>query len=228
MPSTFRVVAACAVAVASAVFVAPTASAESTSPLTYPQLAADPTIQATNTAVSRLTAVDFTLAGQQRDVSGALLVDERISHRNSTYRTWIAKGGRSYVIVSDARQSCTRLVTRKSPDTYRADLKARWQCRKGPDPLTAGEVAAVTPLGLAQVIDTTSVGSARFVPTAISDGVQVTVAAAGGAPVASYSVTGSPTGRFTVALNQGSVQTASFTLTPGAADRVPVIKHLKR
>ena len=229
-PST--IVAGLAVA-ALAVVAVPTAHAANGTPLTYAQLATDPAMVASQAAVTNVMAGDFTLAGRQTDPdSGRVVTDERISHRGSSYRTWIKQGRMTQVTITDGTKSCSRRVTRALPDTYAADLKATWTCRKGSDPLTAGEIAAATPLGMAQVIDASTGGQARFVPTAVAPaGVRVTIAKPDGTPVGYYTVAGQAGGPFTVAVFRGTAataaQTARFKTTAGAKDKIAALGSLR-
>jgi hypothetical protein len=201
--------------------------------MTVDQLAADPSVQAANTAIEAVKAGDFTIAGQQFSLAGKVVVDERISHRGALYRTWIKRGSSATVTITDGRKSCVRPVTKKTPNTYAGDLRSRWLCRNGADRVTTTEVAAVTPLGMAQVISDASKGLASFVPSAIdATGVSIVVTVPDGTPVASFQQTGPVGGPFQMTIAQGVGPTAkptgSFTTSAGAVDRIPALSKLKR
>lgn len=232
MKRTARLLAAATITLTCVI--GPTASAADSTPLTYDQLLVDPAFQATNGAVVSLMAGDFTMAGKQTNASGKVLVNERITHRGALYRTWIKKSGKAYAIITDGKRTCTRRVTKSAPDSYAADLRARWSCKKGSDPLTTSEVAAMTPQGVAQVLDSTTSGAARYIPTAVSagsGGVQVAITKPDGTPVGSYAVTGTTGGPFALSVTAGvgssAYQSVAFTTTAGATDKIPAFGKLR-
>ncbi|MFN8171862.1 MAG: hypothetical protein U0R65_08335 [Candidatus Nanopelagicales bacterium] len=208
------------------------AQAADTPPLTYAQIQSDPTMIAVEGQVKALIAGDFTMAGKQLGPGGTVITDEKIVHRGSLYRTWIKQGRNSVVVITDGKQTCKRPVTKSAPNSYAGDVRSRWVCVKGSDKLTTSEIAAVTPLGVASLLDSTTSGAAQFTPTAVPTGGVQVVLSANGNPVGSYTVAGPAGGPFTLSVTAGTgasaYQTVAFTTTAGATQKIPALAKLKR
>ena len=232
---TTKTIVRAAAAIAAAAFglagaVAPAQAADE-APLTYAQLQVDPTMVAVQSQVTSLQAGDFTMGGHQYSAGGAIVGDQTIVHRGALYRTWVRQYGLSVVGISDGKQLCARQVTASTPNSYAGDVRARWTCKKDTDGSMAAQVAKLTPLGLAEVLEGAGSGS-QYTPTAVpGGGVQVGFSE-NGEPAGSYTFTSPASGPFTLTITVGSgaaaYQGLAYTTTPGATWRIPAVAKLKR
>lgn len=235
MKKTMRAVATTAIAAACAACVAalaPVASAADGTPLSYAQLQSDPTTVAANANISTVMQGNFTLKGAQLNSKGGVVVTETLVHKQGLYRIAATRPGLgTYVVISDGKKSCVRSVSSAAAAAPRKDASARWKCKSGVDSLLSGELLAVTPLGMAQLLDTQTSGSIGFAPTTTAAGAyQLGLMAPSGTQAGAYNLAGPATGPFQVTITQAPSNfiAGKFTVTPGASGSILPLSTLKK
>lgn len=211
---------------------APASQAADGTPLTYAQLQADPTTLAANANIEAVMDGDFTLKGTQFNAKGGVVVAETLRHKGGMYRIAATQPGvGTRVVISDGKKSCVRTAAKASTAAASKDLAARWTCKNGVDTLLSGELLAITPLGMGEVLDSQTAGLIRFVPSTNSTGAfQMGLTNTAGVQAGVYTLAGPAAGPFRVTITQGANDFVSgrFAVTQGAAGSIPALSKLKR
>ncbi len=224
--------AAAVVVTAAALVAAPAAQAATGSPLTFAQLQSDPGTVAANASMEKFLDGNFTLTGTQYDSKGGTVVAERLVHKGGMYRIAATRPGLgTRVVISDGSRSCVRTATKAANAAPSKDRAARWSCKNGVDTLLSGELLAITPIGMGQVLDAQTDGLIRFVPRSPSGSAyQMDLTSATGVKAGAFRIAGPAGGPISVTIVQGNNDfvAGKFVAKAGATGAIPSLASLKK